>query len=58
MYRVLIVDDEPFVIEGMKTAIDWTGFNFEISGEQSGRSADHGYIHAPDGWTGIDSKSA
>jgi len=30
MYRVLIVDDEPFVIEGMKTAIDWTGFNFEI----------------------------
>lgn len=30
MYRVLLVDDEPFVVEGMKTAIDWSGFNFEI----------------------------
>lgn len=30
MYQAVIVDDEPFVVEGMKTAIDWSGFNFEL----------------------------
>jgi two-component system response regulator YesN len=30
MYRAVLVDDEPFVIEGLKAAIDWAGANFEI----------------------------
>lgn len=30
MYRAVFVDDEPFVIEGLKAAIDWEGANFEI----------------------------
>lgn len=30
MYQAVIVDDESFVVEGMKTAIDWSGFNFEL----------------------------
>ena len=30
MYRAVIVDDEPFVIDGLKDAIDWAGSNFEI----------------------------
>ncbi|MFV0502448.1 MAG: response regulator [Lachnospirales bacterium] len=30
MFKVVIADDEPFVIEGLKSAIDWEGSNFEI----------------------------
>lgn len=30
VYRAVLVDDEPFVIEDLKTAIDWEGVNFEI----------------------------
>lgn len=30
MYRAVLADDEPFVIEGLKEAIDWAGANFEI----------------------------
>lgn len=29
-YRAVIVDDEPFVLDGLRAAIDWEGFNFEI----------------------------
>lgn len=31
MYQVVIVDDEPYIVEGIKNAIDWTGFGFEIA---------------------------
>ena len=31
MYQVVIVDDEPFVLEDLKKAIDWEGSNFEIA---------------------------
>lgn len=31
MYRAVIVDDESFVLDGIKAAIDWSGFNFEIN---------------------------
>lgn len=31
MYQVVIVDDEPFVLEDLKNAIDWEGSNFEIA---------------------------
>lgn len=30
MYQAVLVDDEPFVLDGLKTAIDWEGFHFEI----------------------------
>lgn len=30
MYQAVIVDDEPYVVEGIRTAIDWAGFNFEL----------------------------
>lgn len=30
MYQVVFVDDESFVLEGLKKAIDWFGFNMEI----------------------------
>lgn len=30
MYKVVIVDDESFIIDGLKDAIDWEGYNFEI----------------------------
>lgn len=31
MYHAVIVDDEPFVLDGLKAAIDWEGSNFEIA---------------------------
>ncbi|MCD9021490.1 response regulator transcription factor [Cohnella silvisoli] len=30
MYKVLIVDDEPFILEGMKKLIDWQGLGLDI----------------------------
>lgn len=30
MYRVMIVDDEPYVIEGLKTLIDWEKYGFKV----------------------------
>nr|WP_145406152.1 response regulator [Paenibacillus xylanexedens] len=32
MYKVLLVDDEPFAIEGLQLLIDWRKFGFEING--------------------------
>ena len=31
MYQVVFVDDEVFVLEDLKKAIDWFGFNMEIA---------------------------
>lgn len=31
MYRVLVVDDEPYVIEGLRLMIDWEKYGFEIA---------------------------
>lgn len=33
MYKVLIVDDEPLILEGLKHIIDWEGHGLEIVGE-------------------------
>lgn len=33
MYRVFLVDDEPWSLEGLKNIIDWTQHGFVISGE-------------------------
>lgn len=33
MYKVLIVDDEPMILEGLKHIIDWESFDLEIAAE-------------------------
>ncbi len=35
MIKVLIVDDEPFIRQGLKILINWEQYGFEISGEAS-----------------------
>jgi len=35
MYKVLIVDDEPIVREGLKTIIDWEKYGFYVCAEAS-----------------------
>ena len=32
MLKVLLVDDEPFIIQGLKVLIDWENEGFEIAG--------------------------
>lgn len=32
MYRVFIVDDEPFIIDGLYDVVDWAAFGLEITG--------------------------
>lgn len=40
MYRVIIVDDEPLMLEGLRLMIDWHGHGFELCGEaQSAQEA-------------------
>lgn len=33
MFSVLLVDDEPLVLEGLKLLVDWEGYGFRICGE-------------------------
>lgn len=35
MLKVLLVDDEPFILQGLAVIIDWNGEGFEISGKVS-----------------------
>ena len=35
MYKVLIVDDEPIICEGLKRSVRWAGFNCEVVGTAS-----------------------
>jgi two-component system response regulator YesN len=35
LYRAVIVDDEPFMLEGMRLMIDWQGCGFTLCGEAS-----------------------
>lgn len=35
MYKVLLVDDEPFILEGMQKVIDWEEYGLEIAGYAS-----------------------
>jgi two-component system response regulator YesN len=32
MYKVLVVDDEPLMLEGWKTMVDWHAYGYELSG--------------------------
>lgn len=33
MLKVMLVDDEPWVLEGLRTMVDWGKFGFEVCGE-------------------------
>lgn len=33
MLKVMLVDDEPWVLEGLRTMVNWKKFGFEICGE-------------------------
>ena len=35
MYKVIIVDDEPIIVEGLKLGIEWANWNCEIVGTAS-----------------------
>lgn len=38
MYKIVIADDEPFILKGLKVILDWSSLNAEIVGEaQNGR---------------------
>jgi len=40
MYNVLIVDDEPFIAEGLIDAVDWSGYGLEVVGSaENGKAA-------------------
>ena len=41
MLKVLIIDDEPYLREGLKHIVDWNGNGFEICGEA--QDGDEGY---------------
>lgn len=30
MYQAVLIDDEPFIVDGLETAIDWSGYHIEI----------------------------
>ncbi len=32
MYKVLLADDEPFIREGIRDLLDWTGLGYEVAG--------------------------
>lgn len=32
MYSVFLVDDEPFIVEGLQDIIDWSAYDFHVSG--------------------------
>jgi two-component system response regulator YesN len=40
LYNVLIVDDDPFILEGLRCIVDWASLGLEIAGEaENGRAA-------------------
>ena len=40
MLKVLLVDDEPFILQGIKVIIDWEKEGFEIVGTAGNGSED------------------
>ena len=39
MLKVLLVDDEPFILQGLNVLIDWEDYGFEVYTAQDGKSA-------------------
>ena len=35
MYKVYLLDDEPFILEGLKYIVDWEDYGFEIVGSEN-----------------------
>lgn len=33
MYKLMIVDDEPIIIRGLRECVDWNEYNITIAGE-------------------------
>jgi two-component system response regulator YesN len=33
MLKVLLVDDEPYVLEGLRVMVDWSAYGFKVCGE-------------------------
>ena len=48
MLKVLLVDDEPFIIQGLKVIIDWENEEFEIAGTASNGTGHSRYKDAGD----------
>jgi two-component system response regulator YesN len=44
MMNVLLVDDEPWVLEGLRTMVDWNKYGFQICGEADNGNAAWGII--------------
>ena len=39
MLKVLLVDDEPFILQGLSVIIDWQSEGFEIVGKEETRKS-------------------
>lgn len=46
MYKAVIVDDEPAIVEGLASALDWSGYNFSIAYATSSSADALDYIKA------------
>ena len=41
MLKVLLVDDEPFILQGLKVLIDWNAEGYEVVGAVLDRAGGH-----------------
>jgi len=48
VYKVLVVDDEPFMLEGWKTMVDWEGCGYELCGTSTDGEEALAWIQACD----------
>jgi len=50
MYKVMIVDDEPLIREGLKTLIDWEAYGFQVvqTAKDGLDALDKAEVHKPD----------
>lgn len=68
MYKVMIAEDEEFILEGIANLIDWESFGIQVThlavngqealkkmGRRSGRYYYHRYYNANYGWVRVDS---
>ncbi|AOZ92243.1 hypothetical protein PNBC_01485 [Paenibacillus crassostreae] len=46
MKRVLIIDDEPYVLEGLRWMVDWSKYGFELCGEAMDGEEGYELLHS------------